>query len=77
MKKSELIKLLEQVPDDAEIMVMHGDDMLGYYHYDEPVINEETAIEYIAGASLMKCYEAKISNYRPNHGKEVKIWVIE
>jgi hypothetical protein len=33
MKKSELIKLLEQAPDGAEIMVMHGDDTLGYYYW--------------------------------------------
>lgn len=77
MKKTDLIKLLANIPEDAEIMVMHGDETLGYYHYNEPYIHEEVAIEYIAGASGEKVFEATISNYKPTHGKETKIWVIE
>lgn len=57
MKKVDLLKLLEDVPDDAEIVVSGiCDDILGDYSYSrEFTINEETAY----GERL----DMRISNY--------------
>lgn len=70
MKKAELLKLLEQVPDDAEIVVQgSNDDILGDYSYSDYFqINKETAY----GIRL----DQRISNYCD--GKDPKeVWVIE
>ena len=72
MKKGELIKLLESVPDDAEIVV-HGYycEIMGEYAYNENMsINESTACLGKRGD-----YQATYSNYAD--GNEVPVWVIE
>lgn len=57
MNKKDLLKLLEDVPDDAEIVVSYNcDDILGDYSYTrEFTIEEETAY----GDRL----DMRISNY--------------
>lgn len=76
MKKAELIKLLEQVPDDAEIVVNgYNDDILGEYTYN-PNLQFYEDRAYLCGSSIQQ----KISNYRfatDKEEKEIKVWVLE
>lgn len=70
MTKVELLKLLEQVPDDAEIVVRgNDDDILGDYSYS-PYVQVTKDIAY--GKRL----DLAISNYCD--GKDPKeVWVIQ
>lgn len=69
MKKSELIKLLEQVPDDAEIAVNSDSncDILGDYRFNPNLIIEKVQ----CGADFSKMY----SNYN-NTSETITVWVI-
>lgn len=70
MKKSELLKLLETVPDDAEIVVNGNNcDILGDYSYSDTfTIEKQTAYG--------KRLDQYISNYA-NLDEPVEVWVIE
>ena len=74
MKKADLIKLLETVPDDAEIVIADdGDDILGDYgFYEIFVINEVNAYKSSKGALI-----ATHSNYVQKTDELVKVWVIQ
>lgn len=74
MKKVELIKLLESVPEDAEIVVQgYQCDMLGDYQY-EPVIRLH---EHEAMKSPNGSIDQTISNYVTNKHEKIKVWVLE
>ena len=75
MKKSELIKLIQTLPDDAEIVVNgYADDILGDYQYNDLItVNEETAHKSDKGGTLYNL----ISNYAYVPHEKVKVWVLE
>lgn len=70
MTKAELLKLLEQVPDDAEIVVQgNNDEILGDYSYS-PYVQVTKTVAY--GIRL----DQRISNYCDNKDPK-EVWVIE
>lgn len=70
MTKKELLKLLENIPDDGEICIIRGDDILGDYY----CASDLSIIELEAyGAGGWTSY----SNYRRIEDKPKKVWVIE
>lgn len=74
MTKSELIKLLEQVPDDGEIVVNgYSCDILGDYNFNGDIqIYEDEAMKSDRGSLKMT-----ISNYVDEDDKSVKVWVLQ
>lgn len=75
MKKQELIKMIEALPDDADIFIMISDDIMGYYSFVEPYIYEDEAYKGTNKKGQI-CYESTVSNWTPNDYQEVKIWRI-
>jgi hypothetical protein len=75
MKKSDLIKLIESLPDDAEITILDQDDGLGYYSYN-PQFNivETDALKDSYGTTW-----ATYSNYTGGvkGSEKVTVWTIE
>lgn len=71
MKKHELINLIKELPDDAEIVVNgYQDDILGDYQYEDcPVFAEDYAYLSENGA-----YHSTVSNYKS--GNKVKVWIL-
>lgn len=72
MKKQELIKLIEALPDNADIVVNgYYCEILGDYQYNDQInINETTALK-----DKHNTYYNTISNYAS--GEEIKIFVLE
>lgn len=70
MKIKDLIEQLKSLPQEDEILCLRSDDILGYYSLEEPRIEKETAIKHENG------YECPISNWTPEKGQAVKVWVI-
>jgi len=73
MKKQALIKMIEALPDDAEIRILEGDELQGYYSFADPRIEEDEAYEYMSKGGSME-YEATISNWTPTNHKKVIIY---
>lgn len=73
MKKQELIKMIEALPDEAEILTSSYDDIMGYCSFSDPTIEEDTVYEYI-GKNGHTGYEATYSNWTPPNGKIIKVY---
>ena len=74
MKKHELIKLLNDIPDDAEIVVQgYQDTVLGDYRYNPNLqIAKDVAHKTPMGSLLYS-----VSNYVTKEDKPVIVWVLE
>jgi len=59
MKRNDLIKMLNKLPEDAEIMILFCDDMMGYYTYNELVIEEVTAFKQKDGSLVADICNSK------------------
>ena len=83
MKVKDLIKELEKLDPEKEILVSMGDDMLGYYSYKDPFLTTGIAMKYDyiketkRGTKHFKGYEQGISNWTPDYYEEVEVYVIE
>jgi hypothetical protein len=74
MKRNELIAKLQELPEDAEITIINGDDILGYYFYSDILSLVET--ECIVDRK--GCFQATYSNGLLDGDDELRtIWVIE
>lgn len=61
MKKAKLLILLEQVPDDAEIVVVGPcDDILGDYSYNPAFSIEAQECDATYEMSISRCYRPKM-----------------
>ena len=73
MKKQEFIKMIEALPYDAEIRILEGDELQGYYSFTDPHIEEDEAYEYTSKGGSIE-YESTISNWTPPNHKKVIIY---
>jgi hypothetical protein len=72
MKRNELIKLLQELPEDAEIVIVKGDDVLGDYFYSDLIsVNEAEGSQDERGTLW-----TKYSNYSRLGQKTVIVWEI-
>ena len=74
MTKAQLFTLLENVPNDANIVVEgYMDDIMGDYQYTEDFsVTEYEEYRLNKGGSL----HMGISNYSGLLGKKTKVWVL-
>ena len=73
MKVKDLIKELQKIPENDDIFIMHTDEIMGYYNYDDPILEETEAYRYLSKRGFV-CHSSPGSNYTPNEYEEVKIW---
>jgi hypothetical protein len=81
MKVKELIKELEKLDQDKEILCTHYSDILDCCSADDPQISTETVIKYKYKTGEVG-YESTISNWRPSEPKhtnieQVEVYIIE
>lgn len=72
MKKEELIKLLQELPDGAEVVIVRGDDILGDYSFDTDL----SLVEATGYKSDKGSIWTRYSNYKAPEDKPVKVWEI-
>ena len=74
MKKIDLIKLLEEVPEEAEIVVSgYNDEIMGDYNFnDEISINKTEAYRSKRGGLSMT-----ISNYVGKDDELIEVWELQ
>lgn len=74
MKKADLIKMLELVPDDAEIVVTGNcDEILGDYNFNDDIsIHKTKAYKSKTGNLSMT-----ISNYASKDDQLVDVWELQ
>lgn len=71
MKKAELLKLLEQIPEDAEIVVDgYHDDIMGEYTYKDKLQVDKTK----ARLSQSGVLRMNICNYTTTKDLVVEVW---
>lgn len=72
VKRDELISLLQSLPEDAEIVTVSGDGILGDYYYSTLLsVDESEGLEDGRGTIW-----TKYSNYAGFGKKKVKVWEI-
>lgn len=81
MKVKDLIKRLEALDPNAEILVPYSDDIMGYYSASDVDFHEEEVTQY-TGKSGAIGYERSISNFIPTEPKyknvkKTKVYIIE
>lgn len=69
MKRDKLIKIILDLPENAEIMIRRCDDLLGYYHYEDPIMEEQDALKDEKGT-----FWDTISNFTGHKSKKTKIY---
>lgn len=76
MKKQDLIKMIEALPDDAEILISSYDEIMGYCSYNDPYIEEcVKAYQYTSKTGSIG-FEATYSNWRPPNYKKVNVYLL-
>lgn len=72
MKRNDLIELLKTIPEDAEIVSVSGDDILGDYSFNtELFIIPTTALKSKKGTIW-----TKYSNYGRVDDEQITVWEI-
>lgn len=72
MKRNDLIELLKTLPEDAEIVTVSGDDILGDYSFNtELSINESYGKKDKRG--VIWC---EYSNYAASEDEQITVWEI-
>jgi len=73
MKKKDLIRMLESLPEDAELVVTgYCEEILGEYNYNPDLsLHRVTAYKSKHGNLSMS-----ISNYRSEEDKAIEVWEI-
>jgi hypothetical protein len=73
MKRNDLIARLMELPDDAEIVVVKGDDILGDYYYATELSIEDNIGKQNAKGTIW----TRFSNYTRIDDSDKKVWVID
>jgi hypothetical protein len=80
MKVKDLIKELEKLDQEREILTGQYEDCFGYYPHGDPYISEDRVMKYdyvTKKGRHIKGFEGKISNWIPNEYEEVLVYTIE